>query len=479
MTIVTREQTNMLGQTISLYQKSKNTVRENKHDKQPHAIVIGGGIAGLLAVHVLTKYFEQVTIIERDRYPERPEPRQGVPQSHQTHALLARGQRIFEELFPGLQEEIINQGTQLIDFTADCPLLLLGHWTPRFTSDIISYGCTRNLLEATVRNRLANNNSIKFLEKTLVTNLLADTNKATITGVQIQNSDGSKTELNAQLVVDASGRNSKASQWLQMLGYEIPKETKVNSFLGYATRFYESLSDILPKCKALYIMPQAPKDTRGGTLYQIENGHWMVCLIGVGRDYPPTDETGFLNFARSLKEPEIYNAIADAKPLTPIYGYQRTENCWRHYEQLSRIPENFIVLGDAACTFNPVYGQGMTVAALGAVTLDRCLKQHNRKFTGFALRFQKQLARVNTTPWLMATSDDFRWSTTQGGRPNLLIKLMHWYLDQVMHTASKNAEVYKVFAQVMHLLEPTTKLFQLNVLVQVLLNRGLRANPEK
>lgn len=463
---------------MSLSQKSTNTASENRHNKQAHAIVIGGGIAGLLAGKVLAKYFEQVTIIERDRYPSAPEPRQGVPQSSQSHVLLARGQRIFEELFPGLCEEILNQGTQLVNWTADCPLLLLGHWAPRFPSDIISYGCTRNLLEATVRRRLANNDSIKFLETTQVTNLIADTNNATITGVQIQNSDGSKTDLNAQLVVDSSGRNSKASKWLQMLGYESPKETKVNSFLGYATRFYESLSNSLPKCKALYIMPQAPEDTRGGTLYQIENGRWMVCLMGVARDYPPTDEGGFLNFARSLKQPEIYDAIIDGKPLTPIYGYQRTENCWRHYEQLSRMPENFIVLGDATCTFNPVYGQGMTVAALGAETLDRCLTQHSGKLTGFALRFQKQLAKVNATPWMMATSDDFRWSTTQGGQPNLVTKLMHWYLDQVMQTASKNAEVYKVFMELIHMLEPATKLFQPNILVRVLLNTAFVQNAQ-
>ena len=395
------------------------------------AIVIGGSIAGLLAARVLTDYFDRVTIVERDRFPDNPAPRPGVPQSYQLHALLTRGQRILEQLFPGLKEELVDNKAPLLDWTADCPLFLLGKWVVRFPSGITANGCTRTLLETIIRRRLASYRAVEFLEATQVTGLLANLDNTVVTGVRVKDENGTEAELPAHLVVDASGRNSKAPKWLQSIGYEMPQETVVNSFLGYASRLYESLGNSTSDYKALYLMPKAPDCPRGGVLYQVEDGRWMVSLIGVGRDYPPTDEAGFFTFAQSLSSPEIYQAIKEGKSVSPIYGYRRTENCWRHYERLSRFPENLIISGDAVCAFNPVYGQGMTVAALGALTLDECLKQQTRlnvdlDLTGLAQRFQQQLANVNQVPWVMATGDDFRWPTTQGKHPGFITRLMHW-----------------------------------------------------
>lgn len=452
-----------------------------------HALVIGSGIAGLLAARILADYFDQVTIVERDRFSEQPAPRQGVPQSYFIHVLLTQGQRILEQLFPRLTNELEHKGAPAIDWTTDCSLLLLDSWAPRFPSDLVSRACTRNLLETVIRQRLVKYSPVEFLEATQVTGLLANLGNTTVTGVKIQDSNGIVVELAAQLVLDASGRSSKAPQWLKSLGYEMPLETAVNSFLGYACRRYQSLGDSFLDSKALYVMPKAPEHPRGSVIYQVEEGQWMVSLIGVGRDYPPTDEAGFLDFARNLRSSKIYEAIKDGQPLSPIYGYRRTENRWRKYEHLNKSPENFIVLGDAVCAFNPVYGQGMTVAALGALTLNKCLKHQyerhsNRELIGFARYFQKQLAKVNTVPWLMATGDDFRWSTTQGQQPDFMTQLMHWYLDQVMKVASERAEVYKVFIEVIHLLKPPTAFFQPAILMQVLkvaMNRRSKVLREK
>ncbi len=449
------------------FEITSNTVRRQ-------AIVIGGSIAGLLAARVLADHFDQVTIIERDHFREKPAPRAGVPQSYQLHVLLSQGQRIIEQLFPGLSDELTVHGATTIDWTADYRLLLPRGWAPRFSSVITSRSCTRNLLEAIIRQHLDSESRVEFKLGTLVTGLLSNTLHDSVTGVRIKDGNGTEAELSAQLVIDASGRSSKAPSWLQSLGYDTPTQTVINSFLGYSCRTYQSLCGEPLDYKVLYIIPSAPDHPRGGILYQVEGNCWIVSLIGVGRDYPPTDEAGFLDFARSLRSPEIYEAIKDAQPISPIYGYQRTENRLRHYEQLSRLPENFLVVGDAVCAFNPVYGQGMTAAALGALTLDHCLKQlkehpSNRDLTGLAIRFQKQLSKVNTAPWLIATGDDFRWSTTVGGQPNLMIRLMHWYLDQVMLTASESASVYEVFVLVLHLLQPPTAFFQLRVLMPVLL----------
>jgi len=454
-------------------ERSGNTDREQGRSSGREAIVIGGSIAGLLAARVLANYFDQVTIVERDRFPEKPVPRPGVPQSHQIHVLLSQGMGTIEQLFPGLQDQLVVKGASTIDWTADYRLLLPGGWAPRFPSQITSCSCSRDLLEATIRQRLKSYSNVEFKEANLAIGLLSNTSNTIVTGVLIKDANGTEVELSAQLVIDASGRNSKASKWLQSLGYAQPTETVINSFLGYSSRCYQFLSGEPFDYKVLYIMPAALNSPSGGVLYQVEGNYWMVTLIGVGRNYPPTDEAGFLEFAQSLRSPEIYEAIKDAPPISPIYGYQRTENRLRHYEKMSRLPENFLVVGDAVCAFNPVYGQGMTAAANGALTLDQCLKRYQHRshgdLTGLGKHFQKQIAQVNTSPWLIATGDDFRWPTTQGGRPNLMNRLMHWYLDQVMMAASQSAKVYQVFVKVFHLLQPPAALFQPGVLGRVLL----------
>lgn len=220
-------------------------------------------------------------------------------------------------------------------------------------------------------------------------------------------------------------------------------------------------------------MPQAPHQSRGGVLYRVEGDRWIVCLIGVGRDYPPTDEAGFLDFAQSLSHPSVYEAIKNAQPISPIYGYRRTENRLRHYERLSHFPDNFVVVGDAVCTFNPVYGQGMTVASLGALVLDQCFQQYtqhrsNPDLKDLGKHFQKKIALVNKTPWLMATSDDLRWSTTVGDKPNIMTRFLQQYIDKVIFVASKRAEVHQSFIEVIHLIKPTTIFFKPSILWQVI-----------
>ena len=446
----------------------------SSHSSGDRAIVIGGSIAGLLAARVLADRFDRVTIIERDRYPEEPKPRPGVPQSDQGHVLLSQGQRILEQLFPGLTASLTEKGALKIDWIADVALLLnvSDVWAPRFLSGITTCLCSRNLLELTIRKHLGNFSQVKFLQAGSVTELLTNSEKTTVEGVRVKVAGEGQIELPAQLVVDASGRNSVAPRWLKALGYEIPQETKINSFLGYATRLYERPQVGAEDWKFLYVMPSAPDYRRGGGIAAIEGECWIVTLMGVGKDYPPTKETGFLDFARSLRSSVLYQAITNAQPISPIYGYRNTENRLRHYEKLERMPENLVILGDAVCSFNPVYGQGMTVAALDALTLDSCLEQQQQSrgkenFYGLSRRFQQQIAKVNKTPWMMATGDDLRWSTTVGAKPDLITRLMQKYLDQVINAAVENNTVYKAFSEVMNMLKPPTALFAPHILLKV------------
>lgn len=443
-------------------------------DSRRHALVIGGSIAGLLAARVLSDYFDQVTVVERDYFPAQPEWRQGVPQSHHAHLLLSKGQKILEQLFPGLLDELAAAGAPIVDWTADFPLLGFSGWAPRFASSLKMRTSSRNLLEWLIRQRLMVGSNIRFLQGTQAIALLSDARNSCITGVRVHSRHGSEqgvtpAELPANLVVDASGRHSNASQWLTALGYAPPEETVINSFLGYASRWYQRPAQIQSEWQALYLWPKPPHLKRGGGLYPVEGDRWIVTLTGVAKDYPPTDEASFLEFAHSLRHPVLYDAIKDAQPLSPIYGYRNTENRLRHYEKLSRLPENFIIIGDAVCAFNPIYGQGMSTAALGALTLNQCLKkQHQGKLVGLAVRFQKQLAKVNTTPWLVATGEDCRWPTTEGGCPNLITRLLHRYIDEVMLLAVESPYTYKVWSEVMHLEKSPTVLFQPSILTGLL-----------
>jgi hypothetical protein len=209
----------------------------------------------------------------------------------------------------------------------------------------------------------------------------------------------------------------------------------------------------------------------------IEGNRWLVTLAGYSRDYPPTDEASFLGFARSLRTPLLYDAIKDAQPLSPIVGYQQTANRLRRYEQLPRQPEQFLVLGDAACVFNPVYGQGMTMAARSALILADWLREQQRqplssKVTGQTRRFQQKIAQSNATAWLMATGEDLRYPATEGARPSPATRLMHRYLDRVIRASTQNWTVNQTFAQVWHMLTPPTALFQPAVLLPTLLVGG-------
>lgn len=446
---------------------SHSEIAPNSHK---HALVIGGSIAGLLVARVLNDHFDLVTIVESDFLPARPEWRAGVPQSHHVHVLLARGLKILEQLFPGLQNELAAVGAPRIDWTADFPLLQLGGWAPRFSSDLKMRASSRNLLEWSIRNRLVVDNKVRFLQGTQVIGLLSDTSNSCVTGVRVRaRHDHAHAELSANLVVDASGRNSHTPQWLTALGYASPEQTVINSFLGYASRWYQRPTHLQCDWQAVYLLPKPPHEKRGGGIYSVEENRWIATLVGVGRDYPPTDEAGFLDFARTMRNPVVYEVLKDAKPLSPIYGYRRTENRLRHYEKLSRFPENFIVIGDAVCAFNPIYGQGMSVAALGALTLNQCLKQQQRgDLLGLSKRFQKQLAKVNTTPWLIATGEDLRWQTTEGGRPHLVTGLLHRYFDEVTLLAVESPYTYKVWSEVMHLEKLPSAFFQPGVLARLL-----------
>jgi 2-polyprenyl-6-methoxyphenol hydroxylase-like FAD-dependent oxidoreductase len=240
-------------------------------------------------------------------------------------------------------------------------------------------------------------------------------------------------------------------------GYEPPQETTINAFVGYASRIYEGsgkLSDTAP----VFVSTAPPFRTRGGAIFPIERNRWLVILFGGDRDYPPADEAGFLEFARTLPTPTIYDAIKDAEAITPVYSYRGTENRLRHYERLPRYPENLIIIGHAVCTFNPIYGHGVTVAALDAQMLDECLQKQRERYPegdlrGFARQFQQKLAKLHTLPWTFAISQDSRYRGSQGAKLNLASRLTTDYMDLVLKVLVPDPKVCQAFLEVLHMIE--------------------------
>jgi 2-polyprenyl-6-methoxyphenol hydroxylase-like FAD-dependent oxidoreductase len=449
----------------------------NAVSKQPStAIVIGASMAGLFAARVLLDHVDRVTIVERDRLPQQPEPRGGVSQANHAHVLLTRGQQILEQLFPGMVDELTACGVPQINWTAHFPWFGSEGWMPQFQSPVKGFLPSRVLLEWLVRQRLTADNRLEILSGCTVKQLLGNDDRSRIMGVQLhRHAEDSLHSLTADLIVDASGRNSLLPRWLDANGYGAPSQTVVNAFLGYSSRWYADLTPEQPWLGSV-IMAKPPAHGRGGLLLKTEGDRWVLSVVGIADDCPPTDEAAFLEFVRSLRHPLLYEAIKQSKPVSPIYSYRRTENCWRHYEKLPRFPEGVVALGDAVCAFNPIYGQGMTTAALSALLLDQCLAQAERRSSDrsfnfsqpFSHRFQKRLARLLQTPWMMATSDDFRWETTVGGQPNWITRLMHRYMEQVIDLSTHQPAMYQTLLEVIHMIKPPTALFYPARLFQVL-----------
>lgn len=442
-----------------------------------HAVVIGGSIAGLTAARVLSDHFRQVTIVERDSPPDPVAFRKGAPQTRHPHALLKRGELILEEMFPGLVAELLAGGAIPANFGNETGFYLSGSWIGAFDSAITFTSCSRPLLESTVYGKLTARPNVRVLHQHEAQGLLLDESRLRVTGIRLLDRSGptpATVELSASLVVDAGGRTSKAPAWLKEWGFTPPAETEINAFTGYATRIYRKPDYYTSKWKAVYMMAMAPLTPRGAVILPMEGDRWHVSLIGVGGDYPPQDEAAFLEFLRGLPSPIFYDAVKEAEPLTDIYGYRDASNRMRYYEKLPRYLDGFVVTGDAVYAFNPIYGQGMTTAALSAQELDRCLREQRAMISadhldGLAQRFQKGLAGIVAAPWQLATGQDIRWPTTVGGsRPDPVTRLVQGYLDRVLAVAPHDPFVAEAFFHVQSMLRGPESLFHPRVLWRVL-----------
>jgi len=435
-----------------------------------HAIVIGGSMAGLLAARVLVDHFDRVTLIERDRFPESAESRKGVPQGRHAHVLLAKGQEIISQLFPDIVSTLRENGATPFDLASDTHWHHFGGFKDRTPSGVIGISMSRPLLETIIRRRVLNLKNLTAIEECGVEGLVATDNRARITGVKIRRrAAGAACEtLTADLIVDATGRGSQSPKWLEGFGYPRPQESAIKIDVGYTSRSYRRKPGDLPGAKVVYALPTPPHEKRFGGLLPIEGNRWLVMLGGWLGDHAPADEQGYLEFARSLPAPDIYHFLRQAEPLTDFATHRFPSNLRRHYEKMARWPDGYLVVGDAMCSFNPVYAQGMTVSALYALTLDTCLKELRRGgFRGLPRRYFRKVVKVIDAPWALTTGEDFRYREVAGAKP-AGIDLVNWFVAKAHKAATRNPDVNRAFLHVMNMLRPPTTLFRPSVMLQVI-----------
>lgn len=437
---------------------------------QSHALVIGGSMGGLLAARVLAERFERVTVLDRDTFPDVPEHRSGVPQSRHAHGILVRGQQIIAEFFPGIMQDLHEAGATTQGSLA---IVSPAGKLPLYEMDFDGAWVSRTLLEHHVRERLRAVHNVRIISQVEVTDLIATPDKRRVTGVNVRRRNDHQTleQHHADLVVDLSGRTSKAPEWLAALGYDVPPEETINSGLGYASRFYKKPYDFPAEWAGLLINGQPPHNPRAGLILPVEHDTWHVTVGGFAGHYPPTDEVGFLGWAEALPDPSLYEAIRVAQPLTPIRGYRTPTNRLRRFEALSRRPAGFVVMGDAVCAFNPIYGQGITTRASEALAL-RGVLQRTPDVTSerFARRVQRAVAKVVAAPWMIATGEDLRWPGVElnGAKAGLGTRFIHRYSDLFLKQALHDEVLSTTYQRMINMLEPPAALMKPSSVLRVL-----------
>lgn len=398
-----------------------------------HAVVIGAGVAGLLAARALSDTYAQVTVFDRDVLPGGPVGRRGVPQSRQAHALLARGSDALDELLPGLSDELIAAGSATGDIQSDFRWYLDGYLMRRGTSGLRGIGLSRPLIELMIRTRVAALPGVKIVDSTDVLALVTTADTERVTGVRVQSRSGDlKASLvAADLVVDAAGRGSRALTWLGELGYPIPRKTQVRTDVVYLTRHYRREPHHLDGRNGAAVIA-FPGQPRGGAVIAQEGDRFVVLLAGMLGEDPPTDDEGMLAFAEGLGAPDIAEVLRTSSPLDEPVKMRFPASVRHHYETLDRYLDGYLVLGDALCSFNPVYGQGMTVAALEALTLQQILAAGTNNLSR---RFFPRVSKALDNPWLLAVGGDLRFPEVEGTRQPA-DQLINKYLDRYRAAAS-------------------------------------------
>lgn len=368
-----------------------------------HAVVLGASVAGLLSAAALSKNFDTVTIVERDQLPDAAVTRRGVPQGNQVHQLMPAGLARIDELLPGFSNELLEQGGEGYEIDRDIAVLFPRGWSARVAGGMEVIGFLRPTFEWVLRRRVLALPNVRAVHG-IATGLLAGADGTAVTGAKVTGVDGEK--LDADLVVDATGRGSKAPNWLSELGYTPPAEQLVRPYLGYATMVVRFPEGVLPDGYRGIAATPNPVHLKGGAVLPCGNGQHVVAAMGMSKNYPPTGYAELLDYLDEAPSPLLGRAVRAAELIVEPDTYRMPGNQRRLWEQLDRRPEGFVVIGDAVAAFNPIYGQGMTIAAIGAALLAQVVASADGSVTGVAEKFAAELAPWTDYAFAMAANTD-------------------------------------------------------------------------
>ena len=427
------------------------------------AVVIGASISGLMAARALSNHFAKVIVLERDSLADDKNPRKGVPQAHHVHALLTSGLEALEHYFPGIVDEMVRDGVDRMAWSEDMRWYQAGSWKTRLPCGISFYPQARVALEGRIRAWLRKRPGIEIRSETSVQGLIHDEARQSVTGVSVMQ-DSQLSGIQADLVVDATGRGSRILKWLDELGYPAPPRETMLIDLVYVSRVYQKTGEARDwKGLACHPLPDLP---RGGILLPLDSERWLLTLFGYLGEHPSADEQGILRFTKELPVPDLYNVLASAKPLSDPVKFEYPQQVRQRYDKLERFPNGLLVVGDAMCSLDPVFGQGMTIASKEARALDRALAAD---VDDQALRrtFFSACQQVIETPWLVTKSEALRFKKMPGERPPF-VRILQWYTGHVFALSAESVEVYRAFLDVMHLTHGPEALFRPAVLSRVL-----------
>ncbi|MFF4382490.1 NAD(P)/FAD-dependent oxidoreductase [Kitasatospora sp. NPDC001547] len=430
------------------------------------AVVIGGGLAGMAAAWALRGFAERIVVVERDRYPAGPEFRAGVPQGRHAHLVLEAGHRLLEEMMPGIRQQLAAAGARRVS-VSDVKWLCSAGWLAEYPAQMSFLSCTRPLLDSFVLDRLRAHPAIELLEGTDAVGLLGSA--TAVTGVKVRERGrerGEVREIPAELVVDAAGRSTSVPKWLTELGCPPVPEERVDAGVSYASRIFHRPAGADLGDRAVYIQTKAPDAPRLGVLLPVEGDRWIVSLAGMRGAEPAAGEEGFTEHLGLLRDPLLHEVLRDAEPAGEVRGFHPGPGVRRHYER--SCPDGLVVVGDAASTFNPVYGQGVTVALFCARELRRTAKRHGGIGHPTARAARRAVATASKVPWMISCAEDARFRATTGAPAGALIELQHRFFDKVLAGSTRDPAVTKAFHEVMSLVEPPSLLFRPSVLASVL-----------
>jgi len=425
------------------------------------AIVIGAGIAGLAAARALADYFEHVVVLERDSLPVGPVHRAGTPQAQHVHGLLASGLNALRALFPDIERDLVQAGAVPLkaglDVRVERP-----EFNPFPQRDLgwLGYSMSRPLLEHTVRRQLKGYCNITVQQQCQARNVLATSDGGRVRAVQCENRDGTSEVLAADVVIDASGRGNPTLALLKSTGRPRPEETVIGVDCHYTTALISIPPTAPTDWKGVFTFPEAPASTCGALMLPIENNTWIATLGGRHGVSAPGEWEGFLRYAKQLRTSTVYDAIKYSAPPERLPQFGFPESVWRHFERLPDLPIGLLPVGDAICRFNPVYGQGMSVAVQQASLLHRLLnprRAHEDPLVGLSAAFFQEAVPLIEAPWAIAANLDFIYPQTRGERPPN-IEAAHKFGRALNRIAARDPAIHKLTVEVQHLLKPRSAL---------------------